>query len=69
MRDFAFRSGGERVYPMPHPGPDPRFTECLTNSVAGVLVGHGYRSYAAFEDWTALESALTAFFYQPKEDK
>jgi hypothetical protein len=52
---------------MPHAGPDPRFTEALVNSVAAVLVGHGYPRFAALEDWAALESALAAFLYEHKE--
>ncbi|MFF3400420.1 hypothetical protein ACFYW6_18070 [Streptomyces sp. NPDC002659] len=54
---------------MPHPGPDPRFTECLATSVAGAFVGDGYPPFAALADWAALESALAAFLYQPKETK
>ncbi|MGW6458999.1 hypothetical protein ACWF94_24285 [Streptomyces sp. NPDC055078] len=63
----AFRFGAERIYPMPHAGPDPRFTEALVNSVAAVLVSSGYPHFAALEDWAALESALATFLYEHKE--
>lgn len=69
MSEETFRLGGERVYPTPHPGPDPRFTECLVNTVAGVLAGHGYPPVSNLDDWAALETALVAFLYQPKENK
>lgn len=67
MSGTAFRFGAERSYPLAHAGPDPRFTESLVNSVAAVLVGYGYPRFAAPEDWAALESALAAFLYNPKE--
>ncbi|MFD4143792.1 hypothetical protein [Streptomyces sp. NPDC058572] len=67
MSGPAFRFGAERIDPMPHAGPDPRFTESLVNSVAAVLVGYGYPRFAALEDWTGLESALAAFLYEHEE--
>ncbi|MFI1533908.1 hypothetical protein [Streptomyces anandii] len=67
MSGTAFRFGAERSYPLAHAGPDPRFTESLINSVAAVLVGYGYPRVAAVEDWAALEMALAAFLYNPKE--
>ncbi|MFE3589044.1 hypothetical protein ACFXOY_16125 [Streptomyces niveus] len=53
---------------MPHPGPDPRFTECLVNSVAGVLVAHGYPPLSVPGDWAALETALARYLYQPPKE-
>jgi hypothetical protein len=52
---------------MPHLGPDPRFTECLVNTVAAVLVGHGYPAVSNVWDWSELEMALAAFLYESKE--
>lgn len=69
MSGKPFRLWGERVYPMPHPGPDPRFTECLVNSVAGVLVAHGYPPLSVPTDWAALETALVRYLYQPPKEK
>ncbi|MGW1883588.1 hypothetical protein [Streptomyces sp. NPDC001970] len=63
MSDTDFRFGAERSYPLPHAGPDPRFTESLVNSVAAVLVSHRYPRFAALQDWAALETALAAFLY------
>jgi hypothetical protein len=63
----SFRLGGERVYPMPHTGPDPRFTECLVNSVAGALTAHGYPPFSVLDDWAALEMALAEFLYRPEK--
>ncbi|MFF4509125.1 hypothetical protein [Streptomyces sp. NPDC001401] len=68
MSGTAFRFGAERSYPLPHAGPDPRFTESLVNSVAALLVGYGYPRFTAPEDWAALESALAAFLYNPQEN-
>ncbi|MFD5130609.1 hypothetical protein [Streptomyces olindensis] len=67
MSGPEFRFGAERRYPLAHAGPDPLFTESLVNSVAAVLVGYGYPRLAAVDDWAALESALAAFLYNPKE--
>ncbi|MEW2083928.1 MULTISPECIES: hypothetical protein [unclassified Streptomyces] len=67
MSGAGFRFGAERMYPMRRAGPDPRFSESLVNSVAALLVGYGYPPFAAPDDWAALESALAAFLYQPKE--
>lgn len=69
MTQSAFRFGAEAVYPIPHAGPDPRFTESLVNSVAALLVGYGYPPFAALDDWAALESALAAFLYEHKDTK
>ncbi|MFF3848616.1 hypothetical protein [Streptomyces sp. NPDC002328] len=67
MSGTAFRFGAERSYPLAHAGPDPRFTESLVTSVTAVLVGYGYPRLAAVDDCAALESALVAFLYNPKE--
>ncbi len=68
MSGTAFRFGAEPSYPLPHAGPDPRFSESLVNSVAAVLVGYGYPRFAALEDWAALESALAPFLYNSQEN-
>lgn len=67
MNEETLRPWGDRVYPMPHPGPDPRFTECLVNTVAAALVGHGYPAVSNVWDWSELEMALAAFLYESKE--
>ncbi|MYR90154.1 hypothetical protein GTY41_35915 [Streptomyces sp. SID685] len=67
MSGTAFRLGAERGYPLAHAGPDSRISESLVNSVAAVLVGYGFPRIAAAEDWAALEAALAAFLYNPKE--
>lgn len=63
MSNTDLRSGAERSYPLPHAGPDARFTESLVNPVAAVLVGYGCPRLDA-----ALESALAAFLYNPLEN-
>ncbi|MFF7203869.1 hypothetical protein [Streptomyces sp. NPDC008141] len=69
MSQPAFRFGAERSYPLPHAGPDPRFSEGFVNAVAAELVLHGYPDFVALEDWAALETALAAFLYHhPKEE-
>ncbi|MDQ1018012.1 hypothetical protein [Streptomyces afghaniensis] len=67
MSGTAPWSGAERNYPLPHAGPDARFTESLVTSVAGVLIGYGYPRLDASADRTALESALAAFLYNSLE--
>lgn len=67
MSGTALRFGAERSYPLPHAGPDARFTESLVTSVAGVLVGYGYPRLDAPADRAALEEALSAFLYDPME--
>ncbi|MFF4758720.1 hypothetical protein [Streptomyces sp. NPDC001292] len=68
MSSTSLRFGAERSYPLPHAGPDARFTESLVNSVAAVLVGYGYPRLDAPADRTALESTLAAFLYTPMEN-
>jgi hypothetical protein len=65
----AHRSGVERSHPLPHAGPDARFTESLVNSVAAVLIGYGYPHLDVSADRAALESALVAFLYNPLEKR
>ncbi|MEU6578855.1 hypothetical protein [Streptomyces sp. NPDC046805] len=67
MSGNAFRSGAERNYPLPHAGPDTRLSKSLVNSMAAVLVGYGFPRLTASADRAALESALTAFLYNPQE--
>ncbi|MFI6467373.1 hypothetical protein [Streptomyces sp. NPDC050538] len=67
MSGTSFRFGAEHSYPLTHAGPDPRLTESLVNSVATLLVRYGYLRLATVDDWAALESALAAFLYNPKE--
>lgn len=69
MSGTAHRSGAERSYPLPHAGPDARFTESLVNSVAAVLIGYGYPRLDVSADQAALESALVAFLYNPLEKR
>lgn len=69
MSGTAHRSDAERSYPLPHTGPDARFTESLVNSVAAVLIGYGYPRLDASADRAALESALVAFLYNPLEKR
>ncbi|MYY82480.1 MULTISPECIES: hypothetical protein [unclassified Streptomyces] len=69
MSGTTFRSGVFGSYPLPNAGPDARPSESLLRSVAGVLVGYGYPPLASVEDWSALESALTAFLFPPKIPK
>ncbi|MGW2826340.1 hypothetical protein ACWC24_35950 [Streptomyces sp. NPDC001443] len=68
MNGAAVWSGAERSYPLPHAGPDARFTESLVNSVAAVLIGYGYPRLDAPGDRAALESALVAFLYNSLEN-
>ncbi|WP_369390432.1 hypothetical protein AB5J72_24455 [Streptomyces sp. CG1] len=68
MSGTDFRSGAERSYPLPHAGPDARFTESLVNSVAAVLVGYGYPRLGSSADRAALESALVTFLYNSPEN-
>jgi hypothetical protein len=63
----ASRSGAERSYPLPHAGPGAQFTESLVTSVAALLVAYGFPRLDASADRAALESALTAFLYNPLE--
>ncbi|WP_414504436.1 hypothetical protein [Streptomyces sp. NEAU-L66] len=52
-----------RAYPLPHAGPDERFSECLVRSVGQVLAGHGYPPVENVWDWADLEIALAGFLY------
>ncbi|MFE5852561.1 hypothetical protein [Streptomyces sp. NPDC056500] len=69
MSNTDLRSGAEHSYPLPHAGPDARFTESLVNSVAAVLVGYGYPCIDCSADLAALETALGAFLYSPLENR
>ncbi|MDX3712606.1 hypothetical protein PV733_27415 [Streptomyces europaeiscabiei] len=69
MNDTDLRSGAECGYPLPHAGPDARFTESLVHSAAAVLVGYGYPRLDAPADRAALESGLMAFLYNPLENR
>ncbi|MFH9549155.1 hypothetical protein [Streptomyces sp. NPDC017435] len=69
MSNTDRRSGAERSYPLPHAGPDARFTESLVNSVVAVLVGHGHHRLDCSADRAALETALGAFLYNPLENR
>lgn len=51
-----------RVYPVPRPDDDPRFTFGLTLDVADALGRHGF-PIAAGPDFVALQAALFAFLY------
>ncbi|MET7777896.1 hypothetical protein ABZU94_28760 [Streptomyces mirabilis] len=69
MSNTDLRSGAERSYPLPHAGPDARFTKSLVTSVEGVLVGYGYPRLDSSADRAALASALGAFLYNPLENR
>lgn len=54
----------ERVYPLPRPAEDARFTIGLILDVAGALEEHGYLSPAAHPgDLVELKLALFRFLY------
>lgn len=55
--------GGQRVYPLPRPAHDERFTFGLIIDVADVLVAHGYPRPATGGDLVALQQALFGFLY------
>ncbi|MFF7172181.1 hypothetical protein [Streptomyces pseudovenezuelae] len=70
MSGTTSRSGDERSYPLPHAGPDARFTGSLVTSVAAVPVGDGYPRLDCPADRAALEkTALGAFLYNPLEKR
>ncbi|MFG2858719.1 hypothetical protein ACGFZ9_50825 [Streptomyces mirabilis] len=69
MSNTDLRSGAERSYPLPHAGPDARFTESLVPSVAALLVGYGSPRIDCSADRAALETALGAFLYNPLESR
>ncbi|MEV6783437.1 hypothetical protein [Streptomyces sp. NPDC051098] len=69
MSNTRLRSGAERSYPLPHAGPDARFTESLVNSVAAVLVGYGYPRIDCSADRAAFETTLGAFLYNALENR
>jgi hypothetical protein len=52
-----------RLYPMPAPGDDPRFTFGLLIDVLDVLQTHGYPRPAAGGDLIELQQALFGFLY------
>ena len=56
-------NSGQRVYPMPAPEDDPRFTIGLVLDVAKVLEQHGYPPVRAGLDIVDLQQALFRFLY------
>ncbi|MFD4142942.1 hypothetical protein [Streptomyces sp. NPDC058572] len=58
-----------RAYPVPRKGRDPRFTECVVNTVAAALASHGYPPVSNIWDWSELEMALAGFLYHPHKSK
>jgi hypothetical protein len=53
-----------RVYPVPRPDDDTRFTFGLTLDVADALARHGY-PIGSGGDFVALQQALFTFLYGP----
>ena len=53
----------ERIYPMPAPEDDVRFTYGLLSDVVNVLVRHGYERPEAGGDLAALQQSLFGFLY------
>ena len=58
----------ERIYPMPRPEDDVRFTYGLLSDVANVLVRHGYERPEAGGDLVALQLSLFGFLYASPGD-
>ena len=54
-----------RLYPMPAPTDDPRFTYGLLADAVKVLERHGYPRPTSGGDLTALQTALFGFLYDP----
>jgi hypothetical protein len=52
-----------RIYPLPQPDDDPRFTLGLTFDVARALAGHGYPMVTSGPDLIELQQALFGFLY------
>lgn len=58
----------DRLYPLPRPDDDPRFTLGLALDVAGVLHRHGHPEITAGLDVVDLQQALFRFLYGPPAD-
>ncbi len=57
----------DRVFPLPRPDDDPRFTFGLLVDVRDVLAAHGYPAeQATGGDLAALQQALFRFLYAAK---
>ncbi|MEU0794715.1 hypothetical protein ABZ342_32030 [Amycolatopsis sp. NPDC005961] len=55
-----------RIYPLPQPEHDPRFTIGLVLDVADVLAAHGYPPLSdGGDDHVHLQQALFRFLYVP----
>lgn len=62
----APQAGPERVFPLPRPEADPRFTVGLLLDVTQVLARHGYPAdQATGHDLANLRQALFGFLYAP----
>lgn len=57
----------DRLYPMPAPDDDPRFTFGLTYDVAKALEAHGYPAVENGLDFVGLQQALFRFLYATNE--
>ena len=57
----------DRLYPMPAPADDPRFTFGLLADAVHVLERHGYPRLTSGGDLVALQQALFGFLYAPDE--
>lgn len=58
---------GDRTYPLPATGEDPRFTFGLLVDVADVLVTAGYPKFTGL-DLAALQQTLYRFLHTSKEE-
>jgi hypothetical protein len=58
-----------RVYPLPRPADDPRFTHGLAAAVAKVLEQHGYPQITEGMDLLRLQGALFGFLYEEAGDE
>ncbi len=56
-------SATDRLYPMPAPEHDPRFTIGLIIDVRDVLTEHGYPHITSGDDFVELQQALFRFLY------
>lgn len=62
-----FRTGpAPRIYPLPRPDDDPRFTIGLLADLVAVLEAHGYPKPTAGGDLVALQQAIFRFLYDTK---
>lgn len=58
-----------RVYPLPRPPADQRFTFGLVSDISKVLVEHGYPRITEGRDLIELQLALIGFLYEQEADR